>query len=233
MPANGTETATLSQIKEYVEYTQTQLEGYVDDAIAGQPSADVNIDKVYPVGSIYMSMSATSPSSLFGGTWQRIEGRFLMASSSSYDAGDTGGSNDAIVVSHSHSGGTDSNGDHSHTISGGSHSHSGSAISSGSHTHTPVATSLGCGWNTTGGTKDRLLYGATTSSGRVPSEFFSIQSSGSHTHTLSIGTSSSHSHTIGSNGMHSHGVNIFNTGSSGTNKNMPSFIAVNVWQRTA
>ncbi len=33
--------------------------------------------------------------------------------------------------------------------------------------------------------------------------------------------------------MHGHSVNVFDAGSSDTNKNMPSFIAVNVWQRTA
>ena len=221
MPANGTEAATLSQIKEYVEY-----------AIANQTPPTTDIDKIYPVGSIYMSMSSASPSSLFGGVWKRIQSRYLMASDSTYTAGDTGGSNDAIVVTHSHSASAENDGSHSHSISGGSHSHSGTALSSGSHSHTPVAV-LGCGWDTTGGTTDRLLYSATTRAARVPSEFFSIQSAGSHTHSLSVNTSSSHSHTIGSSGMHGHNVNVFTTGSSGTNKNMPEFIAVNVWQRTA
>lgn len=232
MPANGTEAATLSQIKEYVEYTQTQLEGYVDDTIASQPppSAGVDIDQVYPVGSIYMSMSTTSPSALFGGTWQRIQGRFLMASSSSYGAGDTGGSNNAIIVSHSHSASAENDGEHSHTISGGSHSHSGTALSGGSHSHS-IINRLGCGWNP-GGSTDRLNYG-TFQSARGPQEFFGIANDGAHTHTVSVNTSSSHSHTIRSGGLHGHVVDVFNTGSSGTNKNMPSFIAVNVWQRTA
>lgn len=33
---------------------------------------------VYPVGSIYLSVNSTSPASLFGGTWERIKGRFLI-----------------------------------------------------------------------------------------------------------------------------------------------------------
>lgn len=33
---------------------------------------------IYPVGSIYMSVNPTSPSSLFGGSWARIEGQFLL-----------------------------------------------------------------------------------------------------------------------------------------------------------
>lgn len=34
---------------------------------------------VYPVGSIYISTSSTSPATFIGGTWQRITGRFLLA----------------------------------------------------------------------------------------------------------------------------------------------------------
>ena len=36
------------------------------------------INAVYPVGSIYMSVKSTNPSTLFGGTWERLEGRFLI-----------------------------------------------------------------------------------------------------------------------------------------------------------
>lgn len=45
----------------------------------------------WPVGSIYMSMQATSPATLFGGTWVRIENRFLLGAGSGYVAGATGG----------------------------------------------------------------------------------------------------------------------------------------------
>lgn len=46
---------------------------------------------VYPVGSIYMSVSSTSPSSLFGGSWVRIQDKFLLCAGSTYPAGSTGG----------------------------------------------------------------------------------------------------------------------------------------------
>lgn len=46
----------------------------------------------YPVGSIYMSTSSTSPATIFGGgTWEQIENRFLLAAGSEYEAGTTGG----------------------------------------------------------------------------------------------------------------------------------------------
>ncbi len=49
------------------------------------------VDLIYPVGSIYMSVSSTSPATLFGGTWQQIEDTFLLAAGNTYTAGDTGG----------------------------------------------------------------------------------------------------------------------------------------------
>ena len=49
------------------------------------------VDLIYPVGSIYMSVNATNPKNLFGGTWEQIKGRFLLGMSSSYSAGSTGG----------------------------------------------------------------------------------------------------------------------------------------------
>lgn len=51
----------------------------------------VLLDLVHPVGSFYISESATNPSALFGGTWVRIQDRFLLAAGSSYSAGTTGG----------------------------------------------------------------------------------------------------------------------------------------------
>lgn len=49
-------------------------------------------DRVYPVGSIYISTSSTNPRSYFGvGTWEEIQGKFLLGHSSSHPAGSTGG----------------------------------------------------------------------------------------------------------------------------------------------
>lgn len=50
-----------------------------------------NLNKNYPVGSIYMSVSATSPAQLFGGSWNKIEDTFLLASGTKYTAGSRGG----------------------------------------------------------------------------------------------------------------------------------------------
>lgn len=47
--------------------------------------------ELYPVGAIYLSTVATSPAELFGGTWKRLEGRFLLGCSADYPAGTAGG----------------------------------------------------------------------------------------------------------------------------------------------
>lgn len=47
---------------------------------------------IYPVGSIYMSVNNVNPSTIFGGTWQQIKDRFLLSSGDTYISGNTGGS---------------------------------------------------------------------------------------------------------------------------------------------
>lgn len=50
------------------------------------------LEAVYPVGSIYMSVNSASPATLFGGTWEAIQGKFLLgAYGNTYKAGSTGG----------------------------------------------------------------------------------------------------------------------------------------------
>lgn len=46
---------------------------------------------IYPVGSIYMSLNQADPSTLFGGTWERIQDKFLLAAGGTYSAGSEGG----------------------------------------------------------------------------------------------------------------------------------------------
>ena len=65
------------------------------------------LDNVYPVGSIYMNVNSTNPGTLFGGTWEQIQGRFLLGMSSSYPAGSQGGEAEhrltiSEMPSHSH-----------------------------------------------------------------------------------------------------------------------------------
>jgi len=81
------------------------------------------VNAIYPVGSIYINATnATNPATLLGvGTWVAFgAGRVPVgfnAGDALFDAAEkTGGSKDAIVVSHSHTGNTDGAGAHSHTV---------------------------------------------------------------------------------------------------------------------
>lgn len=53
--------------------------------------ANINFNLIYPVGSIYMSTVNVNPATLFGGTWEQLEDRFLLGAGTTYTAGDTGG----------------------------------------------------------------------------------------------------------------------------------------------
>ena len=57
------------------------------------PSGKIDLsslwDQIYPVGSIYLSVNATNPSVLFGGTWEQVKGKFLVGVDSSDTAFNT------------------------------------------------------------------------------------------------------------------------------------------------
>lgn len=57
----------------------------------GAATVSAMLDKAYPVGAIYMSVSSTNPKTLFGGTWVQLKDRFLLAAGTTYKAGATGG----------------------------------------------------------------------------------------------------------------------------------------------
>lgn len=46
------------------------------------------LDKCYPVGAIWLSAAATSPATIIGGTWERVENKALVALGDTPAAGD-------------------------------------------------------------------------------------------------------------------------------------------------
>ena len=73
---------------------------------------------MFPIGTIYTSSSSTNPSISLGfGTWVAFgEGKVLIGVGTGFTAGSTGGSADAVVVSHTHTA-TVTDAGHSHAIS--------------------------------------------------------------------------------------------------------------------
>lgn len=74
-------------------YQDTTIFGELD--IAGGGTVGPNLlaairDAILPVGTIVTGV-ATSPAATIGGTWEQIEGVFILAAGSAYPAGSTGG----------------------------------------------------------------------------------------------------------------------------------------------
>lgn len=160
-----------------------------------QDIADLVKSALYPVGSIYTNAtSSTNPATLLGfGTWTAFgAGKFLVgldAGDSSFDTvEETGGSKDAITVSHTHTATTDTAGSHTHTLT--------------------MYTSPGD--NPAGGNNNISTDNQGPQGPYTPA-------------ALTMASAGSHSHTFTTN----------STGSSGTNANLPPYIVVYMWKRTA
>ena len=186
------------------------------------------LNKVYPVGSIYMSAVNVSPATFLGGTWQAIEqGRMLMAAGSSWQAGTTGGAAyHALTVqempAHDHSATETAAGGHTHgasTGSAGAHSHSGSTNNAGNHYHTGTTSTSGAHHHGTWGEADGAPLGYYDSarkysglSGHIDKDntLFNTTTDGNHSHSFSTSWSGEHAHSlsIASAGALTHSVAI-------------------------
>ena len=175
-------------------------------------------DLVYPVGSIYMSVNATSPATILGGTWERIKDTFLLSAGDTYTAGATGGSADAVLPSHSHDvDAVDTDSDalvaHSHKASTGTASNYTFVMSTGSLAVNGAAV--------------KYTSSAQGNAMRVPtlSDTSEDHFAGKPTTGPSTGNPT-HNHTVPAHTTESAGV-------SATGANLPPYLAVYVWKRTA
>lgn len=199
----------------------------IEESLAAQRAED------YARIKFWASNDSTSPASFIGGTWERVEGEFIMGASSAYPVGTTGGSathtqTTAEMPSHSHSGSTGSAGSHSHSASTGSaggHSHSGTTNWAGEHSHTTRMDVLSSG-------ESSNFYAKNTYSNSNTNKV-STDSAGSHTHSFSTNSAGGHSHSvsIGDAGAHSHTVSIGSTGSGQAMDILNPYYALYIWVR--
>jgi hypothetical protein len=120
---------TANTVTQAANDNSTKLASTAYANAAATTAATTAIQLLHPVGSIYTSTVATNPATLFGfGTWVAFgAGRVLVGDGGGFAAGATGGSADAVVVSHTHTATsvvTDPG--HFHTITNISSSDSGS-----------------------------------------------------------------------------------------------------------
>ncbi len=104
---NNTLTSEVDAKFTTIDNTFTSL----NSTISSIQSAMLTFNQIYPIGSIYVSVNSTNPGTLFGGSWERIQDRFLLASGSTYENGSTGGeATHTLTISEMPS--------HSHTFKG-------------------------------------------------------------------------------------------------------------------
>lgn len=89
--------------------TDDKLETAMSDAIKAAVSQAVAEAKLsaHPVGSLYWSEDSTNPAELFGGTWERVKDKFILAAGDEFSSGDSGGEAEVTLTvetmpNHSH-----------------------------------------------------------------------------------------------------------------------------------
>jgi microcystin-dependent protein len=173
----------------------------------------------YPVGSIYMSVANTNPTTLFGGTWQQLKNQFLLAADDATNgahAGDTGGEKEHVLSlnempEHSHGVNMGTKGAVNTPSSGG-----GSTDTAPNHQHDQYhKDDMAGGGN--GARSYPYIGDGTWGNANRPA--------GAHNHATP-----NHVHTVPA---HDHPVLESDVGADESHNNMPPYLAVYMWKRTA
>ena len=146
-------------------------------------------NRVYPVGSIYMSMIGTSPASLFGGTWTQLQSQFLLAANNTASA--------------------NADPKYNNNESGGEEMHTLTQAEMPTHNHIQRTSPKTWGWARTA-----LIFTASASSSATGAD-------------TPLGNSEY--------GTYSNRTYLYTetNGGDGSHNNMPPYLAVYMWKRTA
>ena len=171
-----TETGLAKVFQRVRSFVASQLNSKAS-VIHTHTSSDITdlYNLIYPIGSIYLSVNSVDPSTLFGGTWEKIKDKFLLSDGDTYSIGSTGG-------------------EATHTLT---------IDEMPSHNHSMIKASDGTAWAAMGWPE------SASAAEHGPSNW---------------GTSSA---------PKVQGVGAGYTGGSGAHNNMPPYLAVYMWKRTA
>lgn len=259
----------LESTKSDVSNFSTELEGTQEDlAITKTSLATTNsnvasisnrlsetdmltYDKVYPVGSVYVSLSDVSPATLFGGEWERISDTFLMAAGDTYPAGTTGGSNSLTLLANQiPSLGISGTTNASTTGSAGSGMSASSSVSSYGYSDRQGSTSVNGNHNHTN-TGGSALWAQVPNYGNVNTNtvgeqsnranIVALQDAGDHSHTVYYQDwyANGISTTVSGLTPHTHTIPALSVNGSYTNNNLQSinvtnkYMTVYMWKRVA
>ena len=171
------------------------------------------LNMIYPIGSIYMSVNNISPASFIGGTWIALSDRVLIGAGNNYAVNATGGATD-----HTHTSAA-----HTHTTAG----HTLTTSEMPAHSHYEVMPVQGySGWSS-----------YTTTGYCVAIDFSSGNNyfgPGATLNQTTVGACGAQTVSTGDGGSHSHGDTGSTTpGNTGSSSNLPPYLAVYMWKRTA
>lgn len=181
------------------------------------------VNRMFPVGSVYITATNTNPGTFLGGTWSQIgQGRTLIGvgtlGDDTYAAGNIGGSARVTLginelPSHNHGG--------SSGFESANHTHSGTTNGAGAHTHDVLLyQSAGGAVSAATAVLEQPAAGGNDQLARTLSA--RALGGGDHTHTFTTGgISANHTHSISAQG-----------GGLAHENRMP-YLAVYFWQRTA
>lgn len=127
-------------------------------------TADTLLNIMYPIGSIYLSVNDTNPSTIFGGQWEQIKDTFLLGCGDKYENGTTGGEASHVLT----------------VAEMPNHNHSGSTNTAGGHRHTFK------GWWTTKGDGSTTYACVARATQNDAAEYGSFSTAGDHSHTVTI-----------------------------------------------
>lgn len=222
--------------------------------LTGGGGGGITLLDVYPVGSIYMSINNVSPQVLFGGTWQQIKDTFLLSAGDTHSAGSTGGEenhtlSESEMPSHNHAfTGTANQSTSSKNLA---HTHSIPALS-GTAASKTLSGSVQLGGNVVMSSNSNKLTNGSgiVSIGTITGGMKTVSNStdrGSVSQNSQINVNATHDHSVATvantsgamsaNADHSHTFTASGTigskGSGTAHNNMPPYLAVYMWKRTA
>lgn len=183
---------------------------------------------MYPVGSIYLSVNNVNPGTIFGGTWEQIQDRFLLAAGSTYAGGATGGTASHTHTSAAH---THTSAAHTHTTAGHtltvnetpSHGH-GVGYYASSSNYVPQNSTAFRGFRYQSNVYTPYINGVLTDMGPSGYTYDNF--------IEKTGGGASHSH--GNTGSTTPGNTGSTTpGNTGSSSSLPPYLAIYVWKRTA